>query len=307
MNRMLAHLAKICAIVMFAIIGSSTIDYLGAFSSSQQAFISDFISIPILAFLYFILPSDKMVNTKYDYRLSLYVLRVCIAIVAKYCWLESLRRIGLTNTVSIMYLAPIFSIIISIVMLKERFLAYWVIPFGMAFIGGIIIIFVNLSGNSEGNSMMTLCGCIMALIAAICYGSYDVLCRKQAQHEHYVLQMLYTSIGSSIALLPFALKDFGIEQVHAAVSCVSQYEIMVINIAIMLSLLSVVAVLLTFFAYRFAEVTELAVHNYLRLAITAIYMYFLKDELPSFLLVIGALFIVCGNTMILRDDRMKGS
>jgi len=296
----LAHLAKIFSTITFLIAGSLSYDYLTIFSSWHLAFLAYLVSLPLLILLYYVMPSDSSVNTKYKGRYCLYGMRIASSVGAKYCWLEGLRHIGVTNMVSLLYLVPIFSVLISVSALKEKLRAYWIVPLLLTIIGSVIIIRSNLI-NSAVQTDVTLRGCMLALIASACYGLYNVICRKQAQHEHYILQTLYTSAGNSIIfLLIIAFMNADFKQFGLITSPVSQYGIPAFIMIMVVSVLTIITVVLNFFAFKFAKVTELAAHDYLRLVFTILYMYFLKGEVPDIMLVCGTLLIIFGNAAMFK-------
>lgn len=285
-----AHCIKITSMFLFILAGSMGKNYFVAISTSQQAFIVYLTGVPILFFSYISFPKQKIINTKYPYRKTLFISRILIAVIAKYCWLNSLQLLQLNDAVATLYLTPIFAIIFSILFLNEKIVAYWCIPTVISILG-VFIIAKNSTNMHVGNVYNNIIGFGYAITASALYGAYNIICKKQAEHEHYILQVIYVFIGSAIILCPFAVIKWTTipEKMYIILLC--------IGIATSFS------VMFNFIAYKFASVAELGIHDYLRVVISITYVYIVDGVMPNYIAMIGFVLIIISNIMLLRKPK----
>jgi len=295
-----AHLLKMLSVIMsvFALLLIGR--YMGGLSSQQQACVGYIISLPVILAIYAIFPKGDTKKRDASYsrvRYVLYTARIMLSIVAKYYWFEGLRYIGQVNLVSILYIIPILSIIMSMVIFGEKLRYYWVMPFLIAVLGVVIIVGVDVMGKG---STIGIYGFISAILSAICYSICNIIYRKQAQHEHYVLQLLYTSVANAMIFLMLVYMSNGGDFFKILLdSYVTVYNVKLLYIVSVIFTLTTLSALLNFISYSFATVAELAIHDYLRIVLIIASAYIFADTIPHSLSIIGVILILIGNFLVL--------
>ena len=284
-----AHILKISAILLFILAGSLIKEHLQALTNTQQAFFSSLFAVLFLStcltlqnsfFQKYRTDRSVILQQRYSGQKKLYCIRILASVSAKWLWLEAIRFLSLNEAVAILYLVPLFSIFLSISWVGEKLSLHWILPTLCAVVGTAIIIFLSRNDLGHGNTK----GYLAAIASAFLYGLYNVICKIQTdKKEHYLTQAIITFTGSTLVLIPFTFFYW------------NEINISSLNVAAIVGVLSATSVVFNFLAYKNATVSELAVHDYLRIVFSIILVYYTKGQLPDTTFCVGIFLIILGN------------
>lgn len=236
-----------------------------------QVFLGSLIS---LVYLWVIKQNIPLILAKGDF--TLYFLRALTNLCAMYLWMYALTTLGINEATALGYTGPLWVFLMARYFLGERFK-----------IGILSLIIINLIGMliilQPRYMDIEFKGAAASFGAIILWSIYEIICKKQASTQHYMLQSFYFMIISAIIVFPFAFyswKEVSINEVY------------------MLSLvafISVANITVVFIAYSLAPITLLAPFSYSRLIFTVILTAYLYNTVPSMNTFIGAAIIITGN------------
>ena len=129
-------------------------------------------------------------------RLKLYLLRAVLSIVGMVTWIEALKHFGSDPTVLVSYLTPIVIILIASLTKDEKLRS-------LSIVSGCIcygVIFFTLRTHVDLASY----GFMIASLSAVSWGLYEVICKRQAVSEHFIVQAFFTFLFAGIMLFPFS-------------------------------------------------------------------------------------------------------
>ena len=172
-------------------------------------------------------------------------------------------------------LSPFFAIIFSIFLLKEKPTLVQVIGVVTAFVGSMCIIKPTMGGYSVFPAVM---GAIGGLGAGIAYTFVRYLGQKG---ENSSVIIFFFSAFSSLVCLPFMLFNFSALSLRSMIclicagisACVGQFGITR--------------------AYVYAPAKEISVYDYTQVIFAAVFGFFLFDQIPDMLSVLGYC-LICG-------------
>ena len=191
----------------------------------------------------------------------------------------AIRLSGVPQASLLYYSGPIFSILLSPPILKERYPRWIVFPASMAFFG-IGIIFL------DSNSHFNFSGSILGLLAGVSYGALAVVSKKANENMNSEMVVAYQVIVSSLLLLPFLFfVDYTVNLrklflilttgiVHTALALVLWYDVLK---KIPMYLAAILAYLDPVFAILLA--------------------YLLLNQVPSFNTILGGSLIISAGVL----------
>ncbi len=208
-----------------------------------------------------------------------YFLRAFITVVAMNAWAYSAKKLGASEQTLISYTIPLSTMIIAALIGMEKMVTACLI----AVVACIIILLVNFQIRTDLRGFDVAVG----FFAAICYGFYDIVCKKQSSSEHFLTQAFYVFGISSIMAAPFAINEV-----------IDSSSSDIIN-ALYFSPIRLGAIVTLFLSYRFASINILMPMGYLRLPIMAVMVYFSVGKTPNVSTIVSGLLIVLINIIVL--------
>ena len=214
--------------------------------------------------------------TKYSF--VLHILRAIFNCSAITSWILALKNLGANEATAVCYTIPIFTSILACFFCKEKLDYRCVLGICFGVIGTLIILKPSFSVNHVG--------ALYAIISAFSWACYDIVCKKQTKTEHYLRQVFYNFLFSTLILLPFAIFNWrDINLVH------------LVYISI-ISILSATNVVVLFLAYKLAPLILLMPFSYLRLLFMSVTTYFLFEEVLSNNTILGVILISCASAFV---------
>lgn len=133
-----------------------------------------------------------------------------------FCYFTTIQETQLSFAVIMLYTAPVFVMLLSAVLFKEKITVRKIIALAVAFTGAA---FVSLSGNGGGNSI-TVRGILLGLGSGLGYALYSIFSRYALMREYKTLTIVFWTFVFS-ALGGIVLVDVnGIFSVFAGTSAV---------------------------------------------------------------------------------------
>lgn len=273
---------KILHSLAFAIISILMVEFSTNLSSVQVLFLRALIgSIVLFTIL-------QKTNTPIDLQLSkrsiaFYLIRAIITLVSLILWIKAMQNLGINEAMVLGYITPIWLLIIAILSCKEKLN-----------IRSTIIILLNTIGvviafQPKFHSI-TFSGLVAAICTTILWAAYDVICKKQTETEHTILQAFYVHVLVSILSIPFAIYFW---------EPIAIRELIGVSLIGIIGSISVIAL---FVGYKFAPITVLIPFSYSRILFAVSFSYFLYDILPTYECMFGAAIIISSELYYYTTD-----
>lgn len=224
--------------------------------------------------------------------LKFYVYRALFAFIGYTAWFAALKAITLNEATIISYMIPIFTLLLAALFCGERVHKLCFIAVVISFCGMYIVI------SPEFNSTMNVHGSILAIISSVMWASYDIVCKKQTQTEHYIVQTIYTSGFVVIMMFPIVLLDF--DGLNMIFETFTVYTYMAV---VLMGVMASINNSVLFLAYKFAPINILMPFSYLRLIFVMIPSYLIYDQVIQYNEFIGVLIIASTSAFIFFAQR----
>jgi drug/metabolite transporter (DMT)-like permease len=201
----------------------------------------------------------------------------------------ALQYLQLAETGAIQFSVPIIIALIAAPMLGERMdRARWT-AIAVGFIGVLIIVRPGTQGFHPA--------LLLAIINAFLYAMFNLLTRQLAAHDSPETSQLYSSVGATLLLAPFALAAW-----QAPASALQWGVLILIGFAGGLGhyLLAI--------AHRFAPASVLAPFLYQQIIWMMLLGYLVFGDVPDSAVVVGAAIVIAsGGYLLYRERRSSGS
>ncbi len=201
----------------------------------------------------------------------------------------------LPDVVAIGYAAPLLVTMLAAMFLGEKIRLVRFSALLLGLLGVLIILSPRLMVfNAEEASRLQTIGALVALMGAMFAALAQVFARKLVATESTGSIVFYFSITSScLALLtvPFGWKF------------PSSYEFILLVSA---GLLGGVGQILLTESYRYAEVAVIAPFEYCSIILALLIGYFIFDEIPTVMTMIGVALIITAGIIIIERERRLG-
>lgn len=222
---------------------------------------------------------EALKNAKF----KLYPLRAFISIGGMLCWMEAVKHIGSSEAILVNYATPVFAIFLASLMKEEKIHRICLLAGCFSF----VIIGIILKPKIE----FALYGIGMAFVSTILWASYEVVCKKQTHHEHFLIQGFYTFVLAALLLAPFSLGR--LVDLHPNDWLMLSY----------MALLRIANVVLLFLALKWATLNWAAPVSYLKFPIMAAIGFLCLDKQNSFSYWIAATCLILVNITVMTIRR----
>ncbi len=206
----------------------------------------------------------------------------------------SLLYISLTDATAINYAAPLFTVLLAALLLREKVRHHrWVAVF-MGFTGILVMFSGHLSLTQQGSfSLSASAGILLALMAAFCTACALVQIRFLNGKEKpgaIAFWFAITTALTSLVTLPAGWKVPQGNQLALLVGC---------------GLLGGITQILMTLSLRYAEASLLAPFDYTTLIWSVAVGYLLLGSLPDSATVVGAILVVTGGLYAVLYERYR--
>ena len=115
------------------------------------------------------------------------------------CYFQTIIESGASVAVILLYTSPIFVILLSLALFRERITAVKLIALVMTFAGCILV-----SGLGRDSGGITVKGFIVGLGSGLGYALYSIFSRYALKKYHVLTIIFYTFLFSGISIIPFS-------------------------------------------------------------------------------------------------------
>ena len=256
----------------------------------QAVFFRSFFAIPVIL-IWLVQRGQLSVGLKAKNPMG-HVWRGLFGTTAMGLTFAGLGLLPLPEVTAIGFATPIFTVLLAAVMLGERIRLFRVSAVAIGLIGVIIILFPRF-GGAQLDQTATL-GAIFILCATMLRALVQVHLRQLVQNEHTAAIVFYFSVtASALALLT---APFGWVIPSAGT----------LGLLVAAGLIGGVAQILVTSAYRFGSVSMLAPYDYTSMLFAIILGYFLFDELPTALMLVGSSLVIVAGALVIWRERQLG-
>ena len=292
MNPVRGITLKVCSVIvfvtMFSLIKATSQDI----PAGEAVFFRSLFAIPVLLF-WLVIRGDFPHTLKAQDPMG-HVWRGLMGTFAMASGFLAIGLLPLPEVVAIGYAAPLLVTMLAAMFLGEKIRFVRLSALLLGLVGVMLILSTRLTVlDAEVTSRLETIGALAALMAAIFSALAQVFARKLVATETTGSIVFYFSIMSStlaLLTLPFGWTIPNAQQASLLVGA---------------GLLGGVGQILLTESYRFAEVAVIAPFEYCSIILALLVGYFIFDELPTGIMLIGvALIIVAGIIIIERERRL---
>jgi drug/metabolite transporter (DMT)-like permease len=293
MNVLKGILLKSASALMFAVM-SALIRWLGEIVPVGQIvfFRSAFAILPVV--IIYALRRELMAAVR-TARPFGHVGRGIVGIAGMFFSFGSLARLPLANATAIGFVAPLITVALAALVLKERVRVFRWSAVGVGFFGVIVMLlpYLDLARTPSTASAEETVGAVLALAAAFCNAASVIQTRRLTDSETTSAIVLYFSLICAIAgliTLPFAWHNPTGKELAAL---------------IVIGLIGGISHLLLTESYRYAPTSVVAPFDYTSIIWAFVLGYAMFGEVPTILVFVGAAIIaVAGLFVIWREHQL---
>jgi drug/metabolite transporter (DMT)-like permease len=204
-----------------------------------------------------------------------------------------LGMLPLPEVTAIGYATPIFTVILAAMMLGERIRLVRISAVVLGLIGVMVMLWPRL-GSDQGLGDTATLGAVLVLLATMARGLVQIHIRQLVQTEHtaaIVFWFSMTASGLSLLTLPFG---WVVPTGETAA------------LLVMAGLVGGVAQILITSAFRFAPASMLAPLDYASMLFAIFIGYTWFGELPTAVMLAGAVLVIAGNALVIWRERQLG-
>ena len=276
-------LYMVASVICFSIM-DICVKWLDYYPVGQVLFLRFFIGfVPI----FFIIPKDKIFSFYKTSRPGLHAFRAITGALAIVALFYGLRELPLADVVSLTFGGPIFVTIASIFFLSERVgIKRWSAVF-LGFIGMLLIVqpaFIDLNYYY-----------ISPIIFCIFFACVAISVRSLSKtEENYTIAFYFTSLCTILGLSSI----FFVEWIMP-----TKIDFLIF---ILMGLCGSIGNLLLTQSYRLAEASLVTPIKYLSLVFAIFFGFFIWDEIPKILTLIGSTLVILSSLIIfVRESHLK--
>lgn len=286
----LATFFKIVNIITFAVASLIWKLKLDKLSSEQQYILQAFAAVVTLFLIIIFLPGREFQAKFRVHSIKSYIYRALTNTIGIPAMMQALKLTGANEVMTITQLSPAITACLAVVFLQEKIRMNWVVALILGISGVLVMLYAGPARSQISFSSDYFQGIGLALIAAISFSLYNIICKTQTNmNDNHFTQAFYCFLFGTLMALPFSIgkwKDISLEETLWVLGS---------------GVIGTLSVVCLFLSYKFSSVVRMSPHSYLRVIITALSMYILKDEIPSTALTIAICLILLGNFCVVFE------
>ena len=224
---------------------------------------------------------NKILDVKTK-KLPLHILRIILSVGGMFCTYYAYRNLSIAVATSIGMTGPLFTTVLSIIILKER-IKFWnwiVIIWG--YLGIILVI--------RPTSMVLDIGMLSALLANILAACCIIIVKTLSRYDSTITIMLYSNVGITIAS--------SLLNTHGWSNSLDILDITDVVILSLTGLLGVFTQFCSFSALKHSNPSFLAPFEYTRIFFAIIISVLVFQESPDLYIIAGSIIIVSSTYLL---------
>jgi drug/metabolite transporter (DMT)-like permease len=292
MNLLKAIGLKIISAVLFAVM-SALVRFLGeTYPVGQIVFFRSAAAVlPVLVIYAYRHELASAVRTA---RPLGHIARGLISVLGMFCNFAALARIPIVDATAISFAAPLFTVALAAMLLKEHVRVYRWSAVIVGFLGILVMLAPNLDPAWHNAGVPSTVGLVLAIIGAFCNAASVIQTRRLTATETTSSIVFYFSVICALAGL--ATSPFGWAMPNRG------------ELAALLAVgfCGGLAHILLTESYRFASASLLAPFDYTAMLWAFLLGYFFFDELPTIFVFIGAAIVAAAGLFVIWRERRLG-
>jgi drug/metabolite transporter (DMT)-like permease len=292
MHLVKAVLLKLIAAMLFAVM-STLVRWIGArYPVGQVVFFrSAFAVLPVVIIYAWRRELMAAIRIGRPWR---HVGRGLTAVGAMFCNFSSLARLPVVDATAIQYVAPLFTVALSAIFLKERVRIYRWSAVVVGFAGVLVMLSPHFNVERSAANAVAVAGATFGLIGALFTAGSTVQTRALAKSETTSSIVFYFSIICALAglvTLPFGWLVPTWTELAALVA---------------IGILGGLAHIFLTESYRLAEASLIAPFDYTSMLWALVLGYLVFSELPDASVFVGAAIIAAAGLFVIWRERQLG-
>lgn len=287
---MLAITLKVVAIGLFTALSALIKAVSEVVPAGEAVFFRSFFAIPVIVI--WLASRGDLRHGLVTKKPMFHVWRGLVGTSAMGMTFMGLALLPLPEVTAIGYATPIFTLILAAIFLGERIRLIRISAVALGLLGVLVMIWPRLGGGVGLTEGATL-GVILVLGATLARGFVQIHIRRMVQSEQTAAIVFYFSLtASALSLLTL---PFGWVMPDAQT----------LTLLIGAGLVGGVAQILVTSSYRFAPASMLAPYDYVSMLFAIVIGYVWFAELPTLVMLSGALLVIVGNILVIwRESRL---
>jgi drug/metabolite transporter (DMT)-like permease len=220
--------------------------------------------------------------------------RGVLSVGGMYTNFSSLVRLPLADATAISFAAPLITVALAAVILKERVRVYRWSAVVVGFFGVIVMLIPHLRFGNDAMGAATMLGAMFAVIAVFCNAGTVIQTRRLTQSESTPSIVFYFSMFCAIAgalTLPFAWHTPNVRELVGLIS---------------LGVLGGLAHIFLTESYRHAAASVVAPFDYTSMLWALLFGYWIFGEIPTLAVYIGSAIVAVAGMFVIWRERQLG-
>jgi len=231
-------------------------------------------------------------------RYSPYVWRAIAGVGCLLLWILAIEKISLSHVTALQFTAPIFTVLLAIMLAGERMVRIQVFALLLGFLGVLLVVYHgnNQAGSDDGETNAFLLGAVYALLSALCWGVVNILVKHVSRVDGQGASLLYSLIAMLLMTVPLAVYAWQLP---------SMIEI---GWLVLIGIANCVGLFCIYRAYHMADLTILMPYDFCTLVFVAILEYIFRDYMVGVGTLLGGGVILAAayiNTRYLQLAKQK--
>lgn len=264
------------------------------FDAIEVTFWRNLASLIMLLVLFAFIGNKDFYKTKRPWA---HIFRSAIGTAGIALGMYTVSVISLAETTVLLFTSPLFTLILSIIFLKE---SIGVFRAGAIIVGFIGVAITAFPGITDVQNPFPILGLAAGIGWGFLSGSVDVVLRWMGKTENTYTTVFYFMFLGSIACgiyWPFSATLIDSIEKNSIIT--------VIGIISLLGFTGVTALLAKTQSFRLGEASLIAPIMYTMIIWSVLFDYIFWERTPTWNVVLGATIIVAANVFILRREQMK--
>ncbi|WP_425044745.1 DMT family transporter [Primorskyibacter sp. S87] len=204
-----------------------------------------------------------------------------------------LGLLPLPEVTAIGYATPIFTVVLATVMLGEKIRLIRLGAVAIGLFGVLVMLWPRLGSGSSVGDMATI-GALCVLAATVARSFVQIHIRQLVAVDHPAAVVFYFSLTASLLSALTAFWGWVVPTWEQALIMIS------------MGFIGGVAQILVTSSYRFGQASMLAPYDYTTMLFAIVIGYVWFDELPTAIMLVGALLVIAGNVVVIWRERQLG-
>lgn len=273
-NKTKAVLYMLVSALGFAFMGAM-VKLAGNLPVMEKVFFRNFISL-FVAFGLLKKTTGPMLGKKENQKYLL--ARALLGLIGIFFYFYSIDHLVLADSAMLNKLSPFFITLFAIIFLKEELTSMKVASMVIVFFGALMVI------KPQWN--LSIVPALAGFLSAAFAGAAYTLVRYLKDRENPSTIVFYFSLISVLGCLPFMIVQF-------VMPTKMQFLYLILT-----GVFASIAQFALTYSYKYAPASEVAIYNYVNIVFSAIIGFFIWDEVPDKLSILGGVVILIMATIV---------